>query len=79
MFVSLTNTYRTPNFTLSLTFLAQALRIKFRPGRHHGFIDPQSYFDWFDYAAASPGVFSRSFLVGCAGVVVGCDLLKVAG
>ena len=31
-----------------------ALHIKWREGRHHGFDDPQTYFDWFDFAAAKP-------------------------
>jgi hypothetical protein len=30
---------------------AGALRVRNRPGRHHGFLDVQSYFDWFDDAA----------------------------
>ena len=30
------------------------LHIRFRPGRHHGFIDPAHYVDWFDFAGAPP-------------------------
>ena len=26
------------------------LRIKYRPGQHHGYLDVESYFDWFDVA-----------------------------
>lgn len=26
------------------------LSIHWRPGQHHGFEDPQCFFDWFDYA-----------------------------
>lgn len=32
---------------------ADNLRIKFRPGRHHGFINVASYVDWFDAAAGA--------------------------
>jgi pimeloyl-ACP methyl ester carboxylesterase len=30
-----------------------AIRIKWREGRHHGFDDPQTYVDWFDYSSGS--------------------------
>ena len=30
-----------------------ALHIKFREGRHHGFDDPNNYVDWFDFAAGA--------------------------
>ena len=32
---------------------ADALRIRWRPARHHGALDVQSYFDWFDRAAGA--------------------------
>lgn len=35
-----------------------ALRVHYREGRHHGFVDPQVYFDWFDVAANAPGTAS---------------------
>ena len=31
-----------------------ALHLKWREGRHHGFDDPQHYFDWFDCASPQP-------------------------
>ena len=31
------------------------LRIQYRPGQHHGFLDVDGYFDWFDYAGKVPG------------------------
>ena len=34
-----------------------AARTRFRPGRHHGYIEADDYFDWFDYAG---GVGSAS-------------------
>jgi hypothetical protein len=37
-----------------LTGSSDALRIQWREGRHHGFVDPQHYFDWFDYSAHLP-------------------------
>ena len=30
------------------------LRVRYRPGRHHGWLDVQSYFDFFDQAAGLP-------------------------
>jgi hypothetical protein len=33
----------------------QHLRIKYRPGQHHGFLDVDSYFDWFNFAGGVPG------------------------
>eukprot|EP01050_Picozoa_sp_SAG11_P017696 SAG11_NODE_2579_length_3199_cov_13.264194_1_plen_435_part_00 len=39
----------------SLLGSPSALHVKWREGRHHGFDDPQTYFDWFDFAAAKPG------------------------
>ena len=34
-----------------LTGSTDAIRIKWREGRHHGFDDPQTYVDWFDYSS----------------------------
>ena len=34
---------------------AANLRIKYRPGQHHGFLDVDSYFDWFAYASEQRG------------------------
>ena len=31
----------------------EALRVRYRSGRHHGFLDVQSYFDWFDQDAGA--------------------------
>jgi hypothetical protein len=33
-----------------------AIRIKFRPGRHHGFIDVGNYLDWFDAAGSATAI-----------------------
>ena len=37
-----------------LTGSSDGVRIKWREGRHHGFVSPQTYIDWFDYSAATP-------------------------
>lgn len=39
----------------SLLEAPNALRVHYREGRHHGFVDPQVYFDWFDFAASVEG------------------------
>jgi hypothetical protein len=31
------------------------LRVKYRPGQHHGFLDVDSYFDWMMFAGGAPG------------------------
>eukprot|EP01051_Picozoa_sp_SAG22_P026025 SAG22_NODE_8002_length_692_cov_0.979764_1_plen_108_part_10 len=40
---------------------AESLRIKYRPGQHHGFLDVDSYFDWFNVAGKVPGFTSDMF------------------
>lgn len=40
---------------------ADALRIKYRPGQHHGFLDVDSYFDWFNFAGGVAGFTAGMF------------------
>ena len=40
---------------------ADALRIKYRPGQHHGFVDVDSYFDWFNFAGGVAGFDAGMF------------------
>lgn len=37
------------------------LRIKYRPGQHHGYLDVDSYFDWFDVAHGRVGFDENMF------------------
>ena len=53
-----------------LTGSSDAVQIKWREGRHHGFVDPQTYLDWFDYSATPlssrrPGAFAAEELPHC--------------
>jgi hypothetical protein len=45
-----------------LTGSEDGIRIKWREGRHHGFDDPQTYFDWFDFAGSKtpPDLFATT-------------------
>ena len=42
----------------------EALHIKWREGRHHGFDDPQTYFDWFDCAVPESANFCQNLFPG---------------
>jgi hypothetical protein len=37
------------------------LRIKYRPGQHHGYLDVDSYFDWFNVAGNVTGFTTEMF------------------